>query len=189
MVEQNQSNGYELLHFIRSSPQEGLKLAIDRYGGMVKAICGNLLSGCSREDVEEAVADSFIAFWKAVDKNVHIKISVKSYLAGIAHYCTINKLCSVTKNRFEQFTEEFDIGVELDMSSEIVRKTNINILREIIDAMPDIEKEIFVRRYFLYEKVKDIAEKMDLNPKKVENILCRYKAKLREQLEERGITA
>lgn len=178
---------HELLRLIRESPQEGLKIIITRYGGLVKTICKNILLETNTEDIEEAVDDSFLNLWLAVNNHVVITVSIKSYLAGIARHCAINKLNNRIRNDCMALPDDYDLGVDLDMSSEIVRKINTEILRDVIQKMPSIEQEIFVRRYYFYEKINDIAKSMSLSPKKIENILYRYKSKLKNQLIERGV--
>ena len=64
---------------------------------------------------------------------------------------------------------------------------NSEIINKVINEMPDFEREIFIRKYFLYQKTKEIATKMNISSKKVENILYRYKIKLKTKLKESGV--
>ncbi len=54
--------------------------------------------------------------------------------------------------------------------------------------MGEPERSVFVLRYFYFFSIKDIALELDIDSKKVENILYRKKAMLRKLLIERGIT-
>ena len=54
--------------------------------------------------------------------------------------------------------------------------------------MDEPDRSVFVLRYFYFFSVKDIALELDIDSKKVENILYRKKALLRKLLVERGIT-
>ena len=53
--------------------------------------------------------------------------------------------------------------------------------------MKEPDRTIFLLRYFYFFKVKEIAERLELPPKKVENILSRRKKDLEEILLEGGI--
>ena len=53
--------------------------------------------------------------------------------------------------------------------------------------MREPDRTIFLLRYFYFFKVKDIAERLSLTPKKVENILSRRKQDLETFLREGGL--
>ena len=173
----------ELIAIISSEPERGFKLLVETYGGIIKAVCANTLSGFSREDIEESVADSFIGLWKSRGKIVEIE-SLKGYLIGIARRCAVDKMKSVMKIAP---ATPLDSDIDADMTDEITRRTNIEIVKKTIASMPPFEREVFVRRYYLYERIKSIAQNMGCNEKKVENILHRYKEKLKMELIKGGI--
>ena len=50
------------------------------------------------------------------------------------------------------------------------------------------DREIFLRRYYLYEKVNDIATRLNLSAKVVEHKLARGRQRLREKLMKRGVS-
>ena len=58
----------EILVILKQNPQQGIHELMVLYGGAIATICRNFLFDCSEEDVEEAIADTFIHFWKNLDK-------------------------------------------------------------------------------------------------------------------------
>ncbi|MCH5185740.1 MAG: RNA polymerase sigma factor [Oscillospiraceae bacterium] len=174
----------ELIAILSREPERGFKLLVEAYGGIVKAVCANTLSGFSREDIEEAVADSFIGLWQSRGKTAGVE-SLKGYLIGIARRCAADKMRSVMKIAP---AHPLDFDVDADMTDEIARRTNIEIVKKTIASMPPFEREVFVRRYYLYERIKSIARNMGCSEKKVENILHRYKKKLKTELIKGGIS-
>ena len=173
----------ELIAILSDKPEHGFRLLVEIYGGIVKAVCANTLSGFSREDIEEAVADSFIGLWRSRGKIDGVG-SLKGYLIGIARRCAVDKMKSVMKIASET---ALDSDIDADMADEIARRTNVEIVKKTIASMPPFEREVFVRRYYLYEQIKSIAKNMGCNEKKVENILHRYKEKLKTKLIKGGI--
>ena len=173
----------ELIAILSVEPERGFKLLVEKYGGIIKAVCANTLSGFCREDIEEAVADSFIGLWKSRSKIAEIE-SLKGYLIGIARKCAVDKMKSVMKITHET---PLDPDINADMTDEIARHANIEIVKKTIASMPPFEREVFVRRYYLYERIKSIAQNMGCNEKKVENTLHRYKEKLKSELIKGGI--
>lgn len=58
--------------------------------------------------------------------------------------------------------------------------------REAVDSLGQPDSEIFLRRYFLYQKTGDIAQALGMNAATVRSRLSRGREKLKEHLEERG---
>ena len=132
---------------------------------------------------EEAAADSFIGLWRSRER-LSEAASLKGYLIGIARNCALDKMRSVLKTAPPA---AIDSDIDADLTDEIARRANIEIVRKAIAEMPPFEREIFVRRYYLYEPVKSIARHMGCNEKKEENTLHRYKEKLKSELIRGGI--
>lgn len=90
----------ELVDKILRSTSEGMTIAIDLYGGAVKKICMSILAGYQNEDVEEAVSDSFVALWKAIETGRYDRSTgIKYYLYGIARRTALNKKRELAKIR------------------------------------------------------------------------------------------
>ncbi len=173
----------EIITLLMREPERGFAALVEIYGGVVKTVCKNTLSGFGREDIEEAAADSFIGLWRSREKLLEAA-SLKGYLIGIARNCALDKMRSVLKIAP---SAAIDSDIDADLTDEIARRANIEIVRKTIGAMPPFEREIFVRRYYLYEPVKSIARHIGCNEKKVENTLHRYKEKLKSELIKGGI--
>ena len=173
----------ELITLLSNEPERGFKALVEAYGGVVKTVCKNTLSSFSREDIEEAAADSFIGLWRSRERLAEAA-SLKGYLIGIARNCALDKMRAVLKIAPPA---AIDSDIDTDLTDEITRRANIEIVRKVIAEMPPFEREIFVRRYYLYEPVKSIAHHIGCNEKKVENTLHRYKEKLKAELIKGGI--
>ena len=57
-----------LIKQIRKDPERGMAEVMDLYSGQVRTICRNILEGYPKEDVEEAVAQTFLALWRGIDR-------------------------------------------------------------------------------------------------------------------------
>ena len=181
-------NDDELVRLIKKDVEKGMQIVVRDYGGLVHTICQNLLTGVPKEDIEETIIDTYIKFWRQIKDEATIVLSVRNYIAGIARYSAIDKLRLLKKDKHVlNIDEDFYIGIDIDMENEVAKKINSEITNKVINEMPDFEREIFIRKYFLYQKTKEIAAKMNISSKKVENILYRYKIKLKTKLKESGV--
>ena len=175
-----------LKRLMAKDPEKGFELLLSLYGGVVKAVCRNILFGFSTEDIEDAAADCFVEFWRSRDRIIN-SVTVRGYIIGIAKNTAYTRLKQMIRIPYPAQLEDMELGIDIDMTSEASRRINAEIIQKVINSMPEPEREIFIRRYYYCERVSVIAEAVGCSEKKVENILYRYKNKLKERLTEGGI--
>ena len=182
-------NDQDLLTLIQANPEKGIHKIMNLYGGSIGTICRNFLYDCSENDIEEAVADTFINFWKHSDSfQLDENYSLKSYLYAIARNTARDKRRVLKKADIFSLDElSLDLPSNFSTENELVRKEHEAILHTCLENMKEPDKSVFLYRYFYGYKISDIAVLLNLPFKKVENILYRGKEKLRRDLYERGI--
>ncbi len=169
------------LRALKAGDTRALEWFMDRYTGYVAAVVNNILgSSRPREDAEEAVSDAFVALWQNAER---IKgAGVKSYLAGIARNKALDILRSAGQ---EPLPLEEDVlklstpGPEELAADGFERRA----VQEAVLAMPWPEREIFIRHYFYYQRVADIADALHMPQSTVKTKLRRGREKLRQVLE------
>lgn len=182
-------NDEELVAIILRDTSEGMSIAIESCGGAVKKICRTILAGYPSEDVEEIVSDSFVALWKAIETGRYDgSVSVKSYLYGIARKTSLNKKRELAKKKTTENIDQVMDFADVDVEQEAIRKVDYQILNEVIMELESPDKEIFIYRYYEQYTVKEIAEKLKIKAKTVENKLDRGKAGLMKKLVQCGVS-
>lgn len=177
----------ELIELLKGDPETGIAEALRLYGGAVETICRNFLYDCQEMDIEEAVADTFLKLWKAKDRIGRQK-GLKGYLYEIARNTARDKRRTLNKASIYSLEEvELKLKAPLDVEGDFIRKSNERILHDCLNDTGEPDRSIFVMRYFYGEAIKDIAGKLGMAPKRVENILYRGKERLEKALNERGI--
>ena len=68
-----------------------------------------------------------------------------------------------------------------------MKKQQEQIIHRSVDEMDEPDRSIFILKYFYFLKNREIAEKLNISLKQVENRLARNKEKLKAKLMERGI--
>lgn len=182
-------NDRALIKLLHINAGRAIHKLIMMYGGSISTICRNFLYDCTEEDVEEAIADTYIHFWKNRDKFVlNEKYSLKSYLYAIARNAARDKRRKLKKADIYSLEElELQLPSGENVEDTYIRKEQEAILHTCLEQMKEPDKSIFLYRYFYGYKIADIGKMLDLPSKKVENILYRGKEKLRKDLVERGI--
>ena len=177
----------QLALLLKNDLSKGLAEAIARYGAPVKTICAAILGAENRQEVEEAVADSFVALWKSLER-YDPEQPLAPWLYGIARRTALARRRSLGRAAPFQELEEALPAAGGDPADQAAREENARLLRQAVEELPPPDKEIFIRRYYLYEKVKDIAARLGLTPKAVEHKLARGLKRLRRTLTERGVS-
>ena len=105
-----------ILKRLRNRDEKAFEEIIDLYSAYVTAIVRNLLSSKgTKEDVEEVVADTFIALWNTAERiNYEEYSSIKAYIAVIAR----NKAKDWLRNAKVQNLQLMDDVLIIDNSME-----------------------------------------------------------------------
>ena len=180
----------KILLLLEQDPEAGIHELMEQYGGAVHTICRNFLYDCPEHDIEEAVADTFIHFWKNRTKFVPDEShSLKSYLYAIARNAARDKRRKLKRQDIFSLDEvSLELPSTQNVETDFERKKNEEILHECLGKMKEPDRSIFLYRYFYGFKIRDISKMMKLTTKKIENILYRGKEKLRVSLLEGGIS-
>lgn len=155
-----------LLYLLHTNSEAGLRAALDIYGSAVETICKNFLTGLSRQDLEEAVADTFIKLWQNSQNFCpESGSSLKSYLYAIARNTCIDILRKKQK-ALPIPLEEIAIASHVNIENDYIQKTMEDMLHQILKDMKEPDRSIFILRYFYCEPVKSIAKKLNCSSKK-----------------------
>lgn len=158
---------------------EALGWFIDRYTPYVATIVKNTLPpGATAQDAEEAVADTFVALWRGAAR---IRPGgVRAYLGGIAR----NKARDAARAvRGETPLKEDVLSLpEPGPDEALAERELLERTRRAVDAMPEPDREIFLRHYFYCQTVADIGLAMEMNVNTVKTRLRRGRERLRAEL-------
>lgn len=182
-------NDREILLLLEQDAGRGIHEMMNLFGDAIYTICRNFLYDCSEDDVEEAVADTYIHFWKNKEKfKLNESYSLKSYLYAVARNAARDKRRKLKRADVYSLDElSLDLPSEEDVQQQCERKEMEAVLHSCLEQMKEPDKTIFLYRYFYGYKTSEIGKMLHLPGKKVENILYKGKAKLKKDLEERGI--
>lgn len=178
----------KLVEMIMKEPDRGITAAVDLYGGTVKAVCSSVLRGCKAEDVEEACSDTFVKLWKCAKQFDETRnASLKTYICTIARSVSLDLRRRKSEEALIDLSEYDMADASVNLENDFSKKQCEEIIHQAIGEMEEPDRTIFILRYFYFYTVKEIAEKLELKPKQIENILYRRKEKLKKVLIERGV--
>lgn len=177
----------QILEFLKKKQPTVLYELTKKYGGIVKTIVSRVLGSNNYQDIEECIADTFVKLWENADNIDMSKGSLKSYIVSIARNTAINRYRKLFKENVISLDENI-VSKSNDIEDKILFQYDMKVLKELVLQMNEPDREIFIRKYILLEKVKDISKHLSIDEKSVENRLYRSRLKLKKALVERGVS-
>ena len=171
---------------LKNSSQDGLVMLIKQYRGYAGAIISRILPGYE-EDIAECIEDTFIAVWNHREKLDPSRNTLKGLVAYIARNKAINRYNKLSREQ-TVYLEDEELAADIDVSAQLETKHDIQTVQSLISYMTEPDREIFIRRHFLAQAIKDIAAVFNLDEKQIKNRLYQSRLRLKEQLIERGVS-
>ena len=169
-------NEAKALALLKKGDEEALEWFIDKYSNYVGTVVSSILQGSmTHEDIEEVTSDVFVTLWQSAEKLY--PLNLKGYLSRVARSLSMQKL----RDKATELPLDEDILI-LDDDSEfdrLAREDRDEMVRKAVYAMPQPDKEIFLRFYYYCQSVSMIADQMKMNPSTVKTKLRRGRERLR----------
>ncbi len=178
----------KLLKEIKKGNIQYYEILIDTYSNYVSVIVQKVGRTLSTQDTEELIADVFIKIWTSRNELKIKEGALKSYIGTMARNVTLDKLRS--KGRFNEVAfEESEIIYEIfneTPEQQLIEVEGMTNIVKLIETLPTLDKDIFIRRYFYFESLQEISQNMGISIGTIGTKIFRSKKKLQTKLEERG---
>lgn len=174
------------LYFERD--EQAIKETDAKYGKLCHSIAYNILN--SHEDSEECVNDTYIGVWNAIPPTRPNNFT--------AFVCKIARNLSL--KRFEFMKREkrsADVLASLDELSAILPDERYSpdvsdedigkLISKFLRSQKEDAQNVFIRKYYFFDSVKEIAERYGFTESKVKNMLFYTRNKLKDFLIKEGI--
>lgn len=135
------------------------------------------------EEAEDTVQEVFAKLWKKRDQLDELS-NVESFaMVSVKNLC-IDKIRK-NKNRFSELNDNIEYKSEKDQLDHLQTKDIVDKVIEILDELPEQQKEVFRLRDIEDFDFEEIAQKMELNVENVRVIVSRARKKIRKLLFEK----
>lgn len=160
-----------------------------KYGGFCYRIARNVLA--LHEDAEECVSDTWLRAWNTMPPQRPSLL--QQFLAKITRHLAFD--------RFKRNTAQKRGGGQLELvlseletcipgpgtpEEDFIAKELADSVNRFVQALPERDANVFVRRYFFTEPMSDIAARYGMTDNNVAVTLSRIRSKLRVHLEKEG---
>jgi RNA polymerase sigma factor (sigma-70 family) len=176
---------------LQKQKEDALEYVIEHYSSLVNAIAHKVLSGISKDAIDDCVNDVFLAVWQNAGQFKGEPEDFKKWIGMMTKYKAIDIFRKLEK---QQAREQGDDLLEQkstyeDVQEQLVKKEETKELLHAISKLEEIDRDIFMMKFYLQLSNIEIAKALHLSNAAVENRLYRGKKKLamKIQLKERLI--
>jgi RNA polymerase sigma-70 factor (ECF subfamily) len=180
------------LFFARS--ENAISETAQKYGGYCHSIAWRILQ--NQEDSEECVSDTYLKAWESIPPKRPEKL--RTYLGKLTRNLALHiyekyhaekrgmgrtaLALDELKECIPAFTPAFDpvAGIADDMALK-------EILNQFLSVLPVQTRLIFLRRYWYFDTIAEIAAAFRVSESKVKMSLLRSRGRLKQLLEKEGI--
>ena len=161
-----------------------------RYGRYCFSIAHSIIR--RHEDAEECVNDTYLAAWNAIPP--HRPEILSTFLGKITRRLSLKKIRLMTAKKrgggaFELSVDELEDCIPSDqrIDEALTMEELTGIINRFVADLPLDERRVFIRRYWYFDPISDIASKYGFGKSKVKMMLKRTRDKLKALLEKEGV--
>ncbi len=160
-----------------------------KYGRFCYSLAMNVLA--NKEDAQECVNDTYLAAWNALPPNRPAFLN--AFLGKLTRRISIDRWRAISAYKrgggqirlaLEELTD--CASGEPSVEERAMGREACAALNRFLESLPQTERTVFVRRYFLFDPVADIGKSFGFTESKVTSMLSRTRLKLRTYLTKEG---
>jgi RNA polymerase sigma-70 factor (ECF subfamily) len=160
-----------------------------KYGRLFRQIARNILHNPS--DVDECVNDTYLGAWNAIPParprvlaaflcRIARNLALKKY--AYIHASRRNPAVTVSYEELEACLDDVGSGEQNEADDRLA-----DCINGFLDTLDGATRQVFIRRYWYFDSVKEIMRRFRMSKSKVESMLFRTRNKLRTWIEEEGL--
>ena len=178
----------EIIELFFERSEKALEELEAKYGKICLQTSYNILDNYF--DAEECVNDSYLGVWNAIPPTRPDPLL--TYVLKIVRNVSLTRY---QKNHAQKRNSSYDVAVEEleeflvspdSVEGKMELKELTGAIESFLDSLNELNRVIFVRRYWFYDNYMQIAKKVGLSEKNVSVRLTRLRKQLKDYLEERG---
>ena len=171
------------LYYARS--EQAIQETDAKYGGYCYSIAYNILA--NQEDSEESVSDTYLSAWNSIPPRKPNPLA--PFLGKIVRHISIDRWRK--KGALKRGGGEMPLALEElqecaangeSVEERYEQKELVRQVRKFVAGLSDMERKVFVCRYWYLDSTAEIAKRFGFSENKVSSMLHRTRGKLTKHL-------
>ncbi|MDS0525549.1 sigma-70 family RNA polymerase sigma factor [Clostridium sp. SHJSY1] len=170
-------NNLNFITQLKLQNPDALLYVLDNFGNLVYKIAYSNLH--SFELSEECVNEVLFKIWTSINNFDYSDDKFKNWIAAITKYTSIDMLRK-EKKYFNDITDDnLTIKSNEDIEENLIQKEELENIKNHINNLKDIDKNICIERFFYNKSLKEIGETYNMTPNAVDLRIMRARKKLK----------
>lgn len=183
-------NDEQIVELYLQRDETAINETSQKYGSKLRSVSMNIVQNIST--AEECENDTYLQAWNSIPPH-EPRNYLFAFLARIIRHISLNR-CK-EQNALKRTAFIAELGDELeqcipspkdDVNDRIDEITLKNAINTFLGSLDEQKRNIFLRRYFYMDTVKDISKRFSISESKVKTTLFRIRNKMKEFLVKEG---
>ena len=180
----------ELIDLYLCRNENAIAITKEQYGKRIRQLLYGIIK--DYDSVEDCENDCYYNVWKSIPPNTPYNYFF-AYITTIARNIALSFIRSRNRHNGGMIIQELDSELEntIPGSNNISDLIDAHALSEILNSyvasLPESKRNIFIRRYWYGDSIKELAQYYGYRNSKIKSILFRVRKELREYLEKEGV--
>ncbi len=178
----------EIIDLFWQRSETALEEIQQKYGAFCQQIARNILE--DPEDVSECLNDVYMALWNKIPPErprvlgAYIHRIARNLSLKRRRYNTAAKRNPQVEESWEELAGTLCAGETVESACEI--RELAKRINDFLRTLKEEQRRLFIRRYWYFDSVKQLAEDFHMSESKVKSTLFRLRNRLREVLKREG---
>ena len=173
----------EIVDLFLQRSEDALIECKNKFGGYCHVIANNILH--NDRDADECLNDTLLRAWNAIPPAKPSKL--KAYLGKITRNLALDRYESAhTKKRGGSVEIALEELAEIPAPEDVDDRDLVQAINTFLYSEPIENADIFMKRYWYIQSVKEIAVEYGYSESKIVSLLFRIRGRLKQQLESEG---
>ena len=170
---------------LKKREKKALDFFVDNYSELIFKVSYGILN--DRELSEENVNDVILKVWNNAKSFNRADDKFAVWVIVITKYTAIDCLRKEGKHSYKDNIEDIEVASSESIEDYFISNERVREVKIEIDNMSSIDKEIFMRKFFMEHTSKEIGKSLGLTEKLVNLRIFRGRKKLKEKFSFKGM--
>lgn len=170
----------DIIKSLISKEQNGIDMLIDSYGKLIYGVLSDITSKKNtNNDVEEIFYQVILKLWEVIDLYDEQRGNFRNFILSISKYTAIDYMRKNEKTREIYIDDSLyrQLKEDTEECNELIKKESFE---ELLNGLNDMDREIFIRRYYLENDISEIAQYLGKKEDYIYTRLSRGRKQLKE---------
>ena len=182
-------NDNEIVELYLSRNEEAINQTAQKYGSRLRNIANSILN--DRETAKECENDAYLETWELIPPH-EPRNYLFAFVGRIVRHIALNVCKKNSRQKryamYCELTQEMQecIPAKNDIEAEVEEKYLSSLIDEFLETCTEEQQNVFVRRYWYFDSISQIAKTYGFSQSKVKTMLFRMRSELKNHLEKGG---